>query len=296
MLHDAGNDVRALAKDHGWTVTRIFDTRIAAQILGVKAFGLASLLAEHFNLKLDKKFQRADWSMRPLTAPMLAYAEQDTAHLLALRDRLRAELGRVGRLAWAEEEFTALEQPAVDDDEERTAPFLRIKGARELSPRGLTCLRELVDWREAISRSRDKAPFRVIGNEQLLAMCNDPPGALSDSSRIHGANPSLLKERGQELVDIVARVRALDDKELAAFPRGNHTRDPVADARIAKIKGVRDATAEKLDIDPGFLCGRSRLEAIVSKRPRSLDELAAVEGVRRWHVDVMGSAPLAALA
>src|SRR5437868_13240610 len=104
VFHDADYDLRLLHQDYGWHVTNIFDTRIAAQLLGIKSFGLAALLEQFFDVKLDKKHQRADWSMRPLTADMLDYAAQDTRFLLQLRDQMKGELERRGRFNWAQEE------------------------------------------------------------------------------------------------------------------------------------------------------------------------------------------------
>src|SRR3954471_24938386 len=88
VFHDADYDLRLVHQDYGWHVTKIFDTRVAAQLLGIKSFGLAALLEQYFDVKLDKKHQRADWSMRPLTADMLDYAAQDTRYLLQLRDQM----------------------------------------------------------------------------------------------------------------------------------------------------------------------------------------------------------------
>src|SRR6476661_6150748 len=136
IFHDPDYDLRLLHQDYGWHVNRIFDTRIAAQLLGIKAFGLAALLEQFFGLKLDKKHQRADWSMRPLTADMLDYAAQDTRHLIGLRDRLHGELEKKGRLHWAREEFDRLEGTKWDDEDE-SQNFLRIKGARDLTRREL---------------------------------------------------------------------------------------------------------------------------------------------------------------
>src|SRR3954453_20991936 len=104
VFHDADYDLRLLHQDYGWHIRNIFDTRIAAQLLGIKAFGLAALLERYFGVKLDKKHQRADWSMRPLTQGMLDYAAQDTIHLLELRNRLKEDLDRAGRWDWAQEE------------------------------------------------------------------------------------------------------------------------------------------------------------------------------------------------
>jgi len=113
VFHDADYDLRLLHQDYGWHVTNIFDTRIASQLLGIKSFGLAALLEQFFDVKLDKKHQRADWSMRPLTPDMLEYAAQDTRYLLQLKDRMKAELTRRGRLHWAEEELLDLVEEAA---------------------------------------------------------------------------------------------------------------------------------------------------------------------------------------
>src|SRR5690349_6688207 len=117
VFHDADYDLRLLHQDYGWHVTNIFDTRVAAQLLGIKSFGLAALLEQYFGVKLDKKHQRADWSMRPLTQGMLDYAAQDTIHLLKLRDRLKADLEQMGRWDWAREEFGLLEGTRWPDED-----------------------------------------------------------------------------------------------------------------------------------------------------------------------------------
>ena len=150
VLHDADYDLRLLHQDYGWQVRNLFDTRVAAQLLGIRAFGLAALLEQYFGLKLDKKHQRADWSMRPLTADMLDYAAQDTRHLLGLRDKLHQQLVSKGRWHWAQEEFVRAETTRWDPDQAENS-FLRMKGARDLTRRELARLRELVKWRDAIA-------------------------------------------------------------------------------------------------------------------------------------------------
>ena len=140
VFHDADYDLRLLHQDYGWHVTNIFDTRIASQLLGIKSFGLAALLELFFDVKLDKKHQRADWSMRPLTPDMLEYAAQDTRYLLQLKDHMKSELQSRGRLHWAKEEFARLEGTRWEAEEEMEG-FLRLKGARDLSRRELAVLR-----------------------------------------------------------------------------------------------------------------------------------------------------------
>ena len=141
MLHDADYDLRLLHQDYGWHARNIFDTRIAAQLLGLTAFGLAALLDKYFGVRLDKKHQRADWSMRPLTPGMLDYAAQDTMYLLELRDRMRDALERAGRWEWAAEEFQRLGGTALGGrGRERRVPSNQGR-ARPLAPRARSAAR-----------------------------------------------------------------------------------------------------------------------------------------------------------
>ena len=194
VFHDADYDLRLLHQDYGWHTRNIFDTRVAAQLLGIRAFGLAALLEKYFGVRLDKKHQRADWSMRPLTQGMLDYAAQDTIHLLELRDRLKAELERSGRWEWAVEEFGLLEGTRWNDDDSANA-FLRIKGARDLSRRELAILRELVPWRDTIAGQLDRATFRVLGNEQLLEIAKQQPASRDMLGAIKGMPRGILDSR-----------------------------------------------------------------------------------------------------
>ncbi|HET8624632.1 MAG TPA: ribonuclease D, partial [Gemmatimonadales bacterium] len=147
VFHDADYDLRLLEQQYGFRATRLFDTRVAAQLLNEPSIGLAALLEKYFGVQLDKRFQRADWSARPLSRAMIAYAASDTRHLPGLRDVLREQLERRGRLAWAEEEFAQLAQVRWRGDDSEPG-FLRIKGAKALRGRSLAVLREVFEWRE----------------------------------------------------------------------------------------------------------------------------------------------------
>src|SRR5215207_5727143 len=216
VFHDADYDLRLLQQDYGWHIRNIFDTRIAAQLLGYTAFGLAALLERFFDVKLDKKHQRADWSMRPLTRDMLDYAAQDTRYLLQLRDHMAAELERAGRTAWAREEFALLEGIRWVDEEPGTS-YLRMKGARDLSRRELAVLRELVPWRDTVAGSLDRATFRVLGNEQLLDIAKQQPASRDALAAIKGMPRGILESRGSELLDAVRRGLNVPEAELPRF-------------------------------------------------------------------------------
>lgn len=295
VFHDADYDLRLLHQDYGWNVRNVFDTRVAAQLLGLRAFGLAALLDRYFGVKLDKKHQRADWSMRPLTPGMLDYAAQDTIHLLELRDRLASDLESAGRLDWAREEFALLEGIRWPADDASQA-FLRVKGARDLTRRELAILRELVPWRDALARQLDRATFRVIGNEQLLDIARTKPETRDAMAAIKGMPRGILESRANELVAAVRRGLEVAEADLPRFPRAPRwDRDPEFDARTSALKTVRDGTAQRLDLDPGVLCARDRMEAVARRNPRDMDELREVRELRKWQVAVLGEAFLDAL-
>ncbi|MGH7658549.1 MAG: ribonuclease D, partial [Gemmatimonadales bacterium] len=186
VFHDADYDLRLLDRDYGFRVSNIFDTRIAAQLLNEPGVGLGALLEKYVGVKPDKRFQRADWSARPLTEAMLHYAATDTMHLLDVRDILREQLRGRNRLSWAQEEFRSLEsirwtRPAADPDR-----FWRLKGAKALRGRSLAVLRELHEWRERVAKRADRAPFRIMNNEALIILAREQPRTMEALKKIRG--------------------------------------------------------------------------------------------------------------
>ena len=295
VFHDADYDLRLLHQDYGWRITNIFDTRIAAQLLGLTAFGLAALLEKYFGLKLDKKHQRADWSMRPLSADMLDYAAHDTRHLLELRDLLHNELDRKGRWAWAAEEFQRLEGTRWEPEDPRST-FLKLKGARDLTRRELARLRELVAWRDSVARELDRSTFRVMSNEVLFEATRMGATTKEQLGAIKGMPRGMLERQSEEMLAAIAAGEAVPESELPRFPRAARwEKDPEFDAKVSALKTVRDDAAKRLQLDPGVLCARDRLEAVARRVPRSLEELAEVKELRRWQGAEMGAEFVAAL-
>ena len=309
IFHDADYDLRTLDRDYGFHARRLFDTRIAAQLAGEPAIGLAALLEKYAGVKLAKEHQKADWSRRPLPPAMLDYAAADTAHLPALREQLRAKLTALGRLAWAEEEFTHLEElrwtgggaGRAGGASDGGAPdaFLRVKGAKALAPRQLAALRELYRWREALGAELDRATFRSIGNDALLAVARALPRTTPELSGIAALPPSLATRHGTALLDGVRRGLALPESELPRVERPpRQARDPAVEARVERLKAARNRAAAELEVDPGVLCGRSTLEAVARAQPPPNDRagLARIGELRRWQIEAFGDALLAALA
>lgn len=297
VFHDADYDLRTLDRDYGFRARHLFDTRIAAQLAGEPAIGLAALLEKYLGVRLAKVHQRADWSQRPLTPAMLAYAADDTSHLLELRDAMRDRLSALGRLAWAEEEFHHLEDLRWTGPADDGQAFQRVKGAKALTPRSLAALRELVAWRERVAADRDTALFRVIGNEALLGVSRALPRSPGELGSIRELPASLARRHGPALLAAVERALALAEHDLPKrerAPRAPH--DPELDGRVERLKVARNAVAQQLGLDPGVLCGKSTLEAIARQRPGDVAALARLDDVRKWQVDVLGAALLAALA
>jgi len=295
IFHDADYDLRLLRQDYGWHTTHVFDTRIAAQLLGIPAFGLAALLEKFFSVKLDKQHQRADWSMRPLTPSMLDYAAQDTRYLLDLRDELRTGLESLGRMSWAEEEFERLESIQFAPDDPATG-FMRTKGARDLKRRELAVLKELVAWRDERAAALDRATFRVMGSEAMFEIARVHPKTREELAAIKGVPRWVVERHAQDLLDAVQRGLAVPEADLPRFPRAARwDRDPDFDSNVAKLKSVRDAAAARLKLDPGVLCARDRMEAVARRKPKAVEELAEIPELRHWQASVLGSDFVAAL-
>jgi ribonuclease D len=297
VFHDADYDLRLLDQQYGFHATRLFDTRIAAQLLNEPGIGLAALLEKYLSVSLDKRFQRADWSIRPLSPDMLRYAADDTRHLPALRDILKDRLIALGRLAWAEEEFAQLEQVRWGPNDGEGPGYLKVKGARTLRGRSLAALRELYQWRDEAAARSDRAAFRILNAEPLLEIAKTLPTDTAGLRAIRGVGADLVERRGREVLAAVRRALDLPEQELPRIERGpRRAPDPAFDARVEQLKAKRNELALRLDLAPGVLCPNATLEAIARTLPRTLDELRAIPGLRRWQADAVGADLLAAIS
>lgn len=296
VFHDADYDLRLLDRDYGFHATSLFDTRVAAQLLNEPGIGLAALLEKYLGTRLDKRFQRADWSARPLSGGMLAYAAADTRELARLRDILRGRLEEMGRLAWAEEEFRLLERVRWSTASEGEPGFLRMKGAKALRGRALAVLREVYEWREEIARRSDKAAFRIMNNEPMLTIAKSPPADLEALKAVPGIGNELVQRRGRSLLTAVERALALPESKWPRVERPPRRQpDPAYEARLDRLKAVRNREAERLGLAPGVACPNGTLEAIARGTPSGMKELRALPEIRQWQAEAMGPALLEAV-
>jgi ribonuclease D len=297
LLHAGDNDLVHLKRRYGLAFGAVFDSAIAGRFLGGRALGLDVLLDTYLGVALPPSRQKDDWSVRPLSPAQLAYAAADVQYLFALKARLVEELARVGRLAWVEEECAALAaQPAperpVDPD-----PWLGVKGARDLPPRGMAILRELWALREELARAADRPPFKILNEETMLRVAHTVPRDAVMLGAVPGITPRVLGRWGVALLSAVERALALDDAALPVLPR--HKRPVIPGAmsrRIEKLRRWRADATVRIGLEPGVLLPNRLITTIAEAAPRTLEALAAVEGVRRWRVETFGGELLAAMA
>jgi ribonuclease D len=298
VFHDADYDLRILHRDYGFVGRHIWDTRVAAQLCGEPAFGLSALLEKYFGVRLSKQLQRADWSQRPLTDAMIAYAAADTAYLPALRDRLAEQLAALGRTHWAEEEFLRLEVVRWSPRAAGGQEFLAMKGAKALRPPQLAVLRALWEWRDTRARALDRAAFRVLGNDVLLVLARaapETPAALRD---LRGIPESIAQRHGSELAEVIRAARALPESAWPRVERRPRQQfDPDLEERVGRLKVVRAERAPAAGLDPGLVCPNGTLAAIGRAEPRTAADLDTVPDLRRWQREILGDpAVLAAVA
>ena len=298
VFHGSEYDMRMIKEIYGPLPRPLEDTKILAELVGAPRLGLDGLLEDRLGVRIKKtkSLQRADWAQRPLRPQLLEYAAGDVRHLLAMRDDLHEALKKMGRAAWFEEEsrvYQAKDPPLPEPPTARTAH--RIKGAKNLTPRQRAVLEELFMEREAWGKRRNTATFRLVGNDALLKLAQaqgqgPPPKGLEVLPR---RMPPRQRERFGKAVE-----RAL------AFPQGRLPRhDPPRKrkpprgppALMEALREAREKIARKLGIDPGVVLPGRTLVAIAKQRPRSLDDLEGVEGIRAWQVEVFGERILEAV-
>ena len=295
VMHGADYDIRSLHRDFGIEVRNLFDTMLASRFLGISEFGLAALLKARFGIELNKKYQKADWSKRPLTPEMSAYAAADTSDLLPLYDQLNAELIEKGRLDWLEEECRLLCQARVSEKEGPL--FLSCKGAGKLKGRTLAILEELLQLRDRQACELDRPPFKVLSAETLLETAEKRPRTLSDLSGISGMTPGQIQRFGDKLLIAVAAGMTLPDDKLPSFPR--QRREEPTDGtkeRIKCLKGWREQHSREQGLEPGVVAPNWLLEIVADANPVSIGELDGIAGMREWQKRLYGLELLQELA
>lgn len=210
VIHAASNDIAGLKRDFQLEVSNLFDTAIAAKLLGYSQLGLATILDHHFNVSLNKKWQRHDWGRRPLSDEQIDYARLDTHYLIELRHRLATELMVRGLWDAAKEAFDKACRQEIPTRDFHPEGFIQIQGARSLDGVGKRILKALYLYREYEARRRNRAPFRVLSNDTMLRLALIRPGDFSEFVKIKGIPRPLQNARAAGT--ILALIRRCEEQ------------------------------------------------------------------------------------
>lgn len=280
ILHGADYDLRLLRKGHQFQPARLFDTMIAARLLGYERFGLSDLVERHLGVRLEKGPQKMDWGRRPLTDRMRTYASNDTKHLRPLEMMLKEQLSAKGRLAWAEESCQRLiedtsRERAVDPDH-----IWRLKGSDRLPLRAACLLKELWHWREAEALRANRPPYFVLSHETLVQLA----ARAAQRGRVDGLIPvRITGRRRSTLMSTLRHALALPPEAYPSPPRRTGQRMTGREqTRVKQLRTVRDQRAQELALDPSLIASRADLLLLAR------DETAGVASLMRWQAALLG--------
>jgi ribonuclease D len=280
LVHGADYDLRLLRKHHEFVPGSVFDTMLAARLLGHRQFGLGDLLLKYLAVNIEKGPQKANWALRPLTERMERYARNDTHHLKPLADRLRSELEASGRLGWHRESCARL---IADSTRQRPADMdsvWRVKGSHSLGRPALAILRELWHWRDAEALAANKPPFFVLGHQGLV----DIAAAAAASRPVEPLLPRHLAERRRRgLLKAVARGLSLAPERYPKPLRHISRRASEGERRrFLELQTRRDARAAALGIDPTLIASRATLSDLAYDWHKHQSELM------NWQRELLG--------
>jgi len=292
IFHAAEYDLICLKRDFGFSFANLFDTMLAGRILGRSETGLAAMLKNEFGIRLDKKYQRANWGRRPLPRELLDYARLDTYYLLPLRERLAEELHQRGRWELAREDFHRLCFTAVPAANGASNCW-RISGSRTLSPHEAAVLHELYRYREQKAREANLPLFKVLSDESLLKLALDQPNSLEALAVSNILSPRQIQRHGEGLLRAIQRGR----RAAPLYPPNGSTR-PAEDMlqRLEALREWRKQAGRMLEVPSDVVLPRDVLEEIAHACPRTLDELASVMHDLPWRFQQFGKQILSVIS
>ncbi len=277
VLHAAGQDLEIFTTLRGAPPTTIFDTQIAATVLGQgEQVGYGALVQTVLGLQLEKTQARTDWCRRPLNEEQLNYAADDVRHLREVYHAQRRQLDELGRAGWLAEDFAELADPARYTVEPDKA-WRKVKGASRLKPAQLVVLQRLAAWREQRAVQLDKPRRWIIKDDPLLDLARQQPKNLDKMSHIRGLDAGLIKRSGGELLELMEKARAIPREQWPALPKGprlSAAQEPLVDLGMALL---RERCREQ-NISPGAVASRKDIEALLHGDD---DELPLLHGWRR---------------
>lgn len=291
VFHAAEYDIITLKRDFDFKFGNLFDTMLAARILGWGEVGLGSILKNEFGVHLNKRYQRANWGKRPLPTDMLAYAQMDTHYLIRLRERLRAELKANALWALAVEDFRRLQGVNGREPGSNREACWRVKGARDLTPQQVAVLKELCLYRDQVAKSIDRPLFKVIGDQTLYAIAAACPEGLEGLRQLPGMSQKQIQRHGKALLNATRRGLRADPIPPQRRPRPNNRYL----GRIDALRSWRKAVAREMGVSSDVVLPRDLLYEIAAKNPRGEGDLIEILVQVPWRMEHFGDEILGVL-
>ncbi len=280
IFHACEYDIICLRRDYGFSFENLFDTMQAGRILGRRQAGLDRLLEEKFGVRMNKRFQKADWAVRPLSRDLLMYARLDTHYLIPLRDMLKEELEARDLWQLAAEDFEIAAHPNGAKPKPEIPAWTRFATRKELTPRDLTILDALLGWRDEMASDLDRPPFKVLDDDRLVQIAVTKPTSPADLAAI-GLNSRQVQNWSSAILAAVAR-----GEKSPLVRRWQPPRPPdIYLKRLDKLKDWRKKAAAKMDVESDVVLPRSFMLALAEQGPQAVQE---VLGASPWRLEHFG--------
>lgn len=280
-MHGADYDISLFNETFNWVPRIIWDTQFAARFIGKEKFGLANLLEDEYGVIVSKQSQKADWSQRPLSEKMLAYAYNDVRYLLDMGANYITELKEIGRFDWFCETCDFARTSVMNRAGKSRDDVWRISGWGKLSSKGLHYLRALWNWRDGECQKLDRPAFKFLGNAELMKMAE----ALENGRE---AKPPhyVRSQPAARLREAVAVAALVDSSEYPVKrKRGNGLRLDINEKRFDELRSHRDKVAAELNVEPTMIATRTVLEKLAAT---NLDEATQLDGIMTWQRELLG--------
>ncbi len=285
IFHAAEYDIIMLDQDFGFDFNNLFDTMVAARILGWKAVGLGSILRDQFGIQVEKKYQRANWGKRPLPQDMLAYAQLDTHYLIALRNWIKSELKKSGRWPLAIEDFKRACHVHSSHQERDGADCWRINGARDLEPQKRAVLQEICKYRDEMARSLDRPLFKVISNKALFNIAEACPRSMRELETVQGISQKQARWLGRGLLSAVQK--GLQTKKAPKIPRKPKPSDAYL-LRVDKLRQWRKNKGRAMGVESDVVLPKDLLYQIAEANPQTQSKLSDILESTPWRREKFG--------
>ena len=294
ILHAAENDILILQRDFHFQFHTIFDTQLAARIMGWSRIGLAALLHEYFGVKSDKRMQRTDWGRRPLTEQQIHYAQMDTHYLLTLRAQMITALKEANRWEEAQEAFSMLRLLDYHEREQTPRTFWQMRNVRLVPKEALAVLEALWNWREEEAQRRDRPPFKIATDQALIALATAQPKEQQTLDTLPGLGPQQAKRYGAAILAAISDGQTNETPE----PPGNAHQESIDKSiqhRYDALRQWRTIVAKKRGVAPDIVFSNNILMTIAQRMPQTEAEILEIPEIGPWKAKTYGTALLAAL-